>query len=1018
MLALVAIVAVPVALPGGGVSDSAPVRSAIGVATVHAVTDTDIQMQAEAREAAANKTDSDSWFTRVIKELMYAIIQFFGYMTGLLFKVLEMIAQYNGFTTEPIVVKGWTIVRDVCNMFFVFAMLLIAFGTILRIQAYHYRSLLFKVVLMAVLMNLSKSIVGVLIDLSQIVMLSFVSGFKHMVAGSLAQAFGVDKILRLVPTDSGTNAVTAGQVNDALGATGGDGVVASAGTLLASFILAALIMALIFITVLAITVQLIVRVIKLWILTIMAPIAFAGTLFKGLGSMAGKWWDELTKELVAGPTLMFFLWLVLAISSANSGEVFGAGSHAAGSFNPLNLEAASAGNLVNLFVVVGLLWAGLGAAKAGGTAAAGAVGFGLGKLSSISRGSARLAGKGAAGVGRFGQRWAAQGLSKSGIQARYEMAKEGIRESTAGKAVRFFGKEATEQRWAARKAIRRERILTHMDTAAKSADLAGQPIGWIQSARRKREQKWRVESNVATAKYMKELDEQGINDNASIRAALASNMKDGKVQNVDKQAALLRQLASKGKVLDANRDIIENTAGMSDGSRAALLAAFKDHDTSAIKSDGSIRSDAEVMEEMESAMKGDADRGAKNKRVRGIAAKVRVDERGQVANSTAIATLRNLDEDYIEPLDKKLKDDIKGAILLTIHNANQSGDTQLRDEMEKKYNQLFAQGTDKQGNALPKLELDKDTGQVKDDAMRAVQQKAARKQERDQIKEVSMKRDSLVPLDEGEKALQKLVAAIDGAPKKIEELRTKLAELSTIDTSTKAGRGWHKQATIDVARIQKELVDGAEKQTKDENGNRKPEFVYRGNDGSVIDPGVLVNRMLGGNLESRLDAVREDVAWSRAQPDDSKRLASDQLQVISARFNRIHKVAPPKGPASAGSPSGRATDTRYLAGEFVQPRQAVSSIADPLVSKAQGAVRQAFQQIDQGQRVAKLEPVLKEVQGAIKQMLTIDKLDEVQKGALTDIAKEAEDLSGKLATASEADVSAIVTKISKLKNLA
>jgi hypothetical protein len=300
LLAAIALTTVP-ALSGGGTQGSEAARTiGLRIVVVYAQGGADVRdLYTEDRqvtEAAAAKEEDCGFLCRLIKDGMYSLIQFFGWMTMTLFKVLEIVATYNGFTTEPIVVKGWTIVRDVCNMFFIFAMLLIAFGTILRIQAYHYRSLLFKVVLMAILMNLSKSIVGVLIDLSQIVMLSFVSGFKHMVAGSLSQALGIDKVLGLQPTQ------TVGDVSQAqVGAVRES--VASAGTVLSSFILAALIMALIFITVLAITVQLIVRLIKLWILTIMAPIAFAGTLFKGLGSMASKWWDELTKELVAGPTI-------------------------------------------------------------------------------------------------------------------------------------------------------------------------------------------------------------------------------------------------------------------------------------------------------------------------------------------------------------------------------------------------------------------------------------------------------------------------------------------------------------------------------------------------------------------------------------------------------------------------------------------------------------------------------------------------------------------------------------------
>ena len=38
------------------------------------------------------------------------------------------IAQYNSFINEPTIIQAWVVVRDLCNMFFILVLLLIAFA--------------------------------------------------------------------------------------------------------------------------------------------------------------------------------------------------------------------------------------------------------------------------------------------------------------------------------------------------------------------------------------------------------------------------------------------------------------------------------------------------------------------------------------------------------------------------------------------------------------------------------------------------------------------------------------------------------------------------------------------------------------------------------------------------------------------------------------------------------------------------------------------------------------------------
>jgi hypothetical protein len=581
-VAIVLVAAAGLSLTPNAIPQSSTLRSVVQYVvraqTVQAAGDANDLVSLNKDSRTTDDPTADTWYQTLVKEIMYGAIAFFGYITLSLFNIMAWVAQYNGFTTEPIVVKGWTLVRDVCNMFFIFAMLLIAFGTILRIQAYHYRSMLFKVVLAAVLMNLSKSIAGILIDLSQVVMLSFVSAFQHLAAGSLTQALGIDKLLNLAPRDlSGSGLLDSNAQSNFDAGVAAKGSIASAGTLMASYILAAVLMFLIFVTILAIVATLLVRILKLWILVILSPLAFAGTLFKGVGSAAGRWWDELTKELVAGPTLMFFLWLVLAIAAPAGGQII---SGSEDTFNPTNLSGGSTKNLVNLLVVVGLLWAGIGVAKAGGGAAAAAVGFGMNK---IGKGSLRIAGKGAATTARFGGRWAREAGSRTGINTAIVTATEGFKASKIGKAATFFSAEKTKKRWEKRQLARQQREVTQMagiETVAQNLGME-KTVSWVQSAKQRRGARYKADANKKVAERMKQLDEQGITDDATIRGAADANLdKNGRVIDEIQATALMYKLQKQGSVnsSEAGDLIIKYTNGMQNeaATRLALKGIYKD----------------------------------------------------------------------------------------------------------------------------------------------------------------------------------------------------------------------------------------------------------------------------------------------------------------------------------------------------------------------------------------------------------------------------------------------------------
>src|SRR3990167_4977152 len=89
-------------------------------------------------------------------EGILAIINQVGKLLLILVDLLIKVGSYNDFVDAQSVVIGWKVVRDVCNIGFIIGLLAIAFGTVLRIQSYHYKSTLIKLLTMAILINFSK----------------------------------------------------------------------------------------------------------------------------------------------------------------------------------------------------------------------------------------------------------------------------------------------------------------------------------------------------------------------------------------------------------------------------------------------------------------------------------------------------------------------------------------------------------------------------------------------------------------------------------------------------------------------------------------------------------------------------------------------------------------------------------------------------------------------------------------------------------------------------------------------
>ncbi|NTW22299.1 hypothetical protein HGA34_01990 [Candidatus Falkowbacteria bacterium] len=298
--------------------------------------------------------------TTVVGIFAYLLTTVFGLALTAMAALLVQVALYSDIINVPAVREGWVIIRDLCNMFFVLIFLIIAFATILRIENYSAKRLLPKLIIMAILINFSKTIFGLLIDFSQIVMLTFVVAFKNG-GGWFMDAFRVQKWYSFNMNDKDSSAAT------------------QWGTVVA-MVLSVFAAAVALIMVMVILAVLVIRIVMLWIYTILSPFVFLGWAFPPVGKYTEQIWTDFIKQLIVGPVLAFFLWLALAFGTASSSTM---------SLSASSTEVCAGvsgmfctGELQKFIIMLGMMVGGLITAQSVGGAGAKAVNWGTNKIKS------------------------------------------------------------------------------------------------------------------------------------------------------------------------------------------------------------------------------------------------------------------------------------------------------------------------------------------------------------------------------------------------------------------------------------------------------------------------------------------------------------------------------------------------------------------------------------------------------------------------------------------------------------
>ncbi len=410
------------------------------------------------------------WAISLVAGILNVFIWALGVILVLVIKGLILIAEYQNFIGSEAVAIGWVIVRDICNMFFVVVLLIIAFGTILHLENYSYKKWLPKLILMAILINFSKTICGLMIDAAQVIMLTFVNAFKDVGGANLTDILGLSDIVMMAKEDSSV----------------------SLWTVVGAYVLGIIYLLVAVVVIVTMMMMLVMRLVMIWIYVVLSPAAYLLSAFPGGQKYASEWWSEFTKNLVVGPVLAFFIWLSFAAlqtysdtSLAQTAAKTDAGTSALGVQDAnsdkalVATKASSPDSLIKFVIAIGMLLGGLKIAQEiGGTAGSmagkgmAAIQKGAGFATGAVTGAAKLPFKGLSTAAGYG---VSKLHEKTGVDLNLKRAWKGVQE----KRKELEEKRYTTGQLAAREAMETGgRVHGILAMTGNSADAWEQMTSW------------------------------------------------------------------------------------------------------------------------------------------------------------------------------------------------------------------------------------------------------------------------------------------------------------------------------------------------------------------------------------------------------------------------------------------------------------------------------------------------------------------------------------------------------------
>ena len=338
-------------------------------------------------------------------------------LAGNLFNIsLQFTLNFKALADSTGVVNiGWTIIRDMSNMAFIFILLSVAIGTILGLSGHNAKNTIKNIILAALFINFSLFITNVIIDASNVMAFGFYNA-------TIQEAGKVDKGI----SEIFMQALDVRSIYDPEGLPEGT---ITHNNILSIGIFGSLLMLITAFVFFAAAILFMIRLVVLMFLMMISPIAFIGSILPKTQGMAKRWWSELFSQAFFAPVYLMFVYIVASGITSTAFKVTMATAGNDDTFSGL-FSASGGGTIIILFnfiLIIALLLGALISAKSMGAAGAGGV-------ISMGKGLQKW-GQGAIGGATFG---AAGRLGRSTIGAGFNKMAENLEKSDH--ATKWYGK--------------------------------------------------------------------------------------------------------------------------------------------------------------------------------------------------------------------------------------------------------------------------------------------------------------------------------------------------------------------------------------------------------------------------------------------------------------------------------------------------------------------------------------------------------------------------------------------------
>lgn len=328
--------------------------------------------------SAVNATESSSgWgigyaLETAFRALIFGAFTLFGWFAGIAASLFATMIDPRLFAilNSTGIYQMWQFIRDFFNLFFILALLYIAFTTIFQV-AKDYKKALLNLVIMALLVNFSFPISRFLIDVGNVPMYYFANQISDRgPAQGLGSVFGASDLEGILIHGDKNKGVTSDDIqNRQLG--------------IAHLLSATVFLFIFSITLMVLAVMFVIRLTVLVILVIFSSVGFAGTVIPGMGKFASQWWESFSQYVLYGPAAMLMVLVSVRFFSVLSDRT--------GPLNTVAMESAtnmSANGMqdfmsaaIKFSIPIVMLWIAIGlSSKMSIAGSAAVVGTGLGAI--------------------------------------------------------------------------------------------------------------------------------------------------------------------------------------------------------------------------------------------------------------------------------------------------------------------------------------------------------------------------------------------------------------------------------------------------------------------------------------------------------------------------------------------------------------------------------------------------------------------------------------------------------------